>query len=160
MDAIIGQIYQTADYTKFKRLPGNRDVKNAKKIVDSINDVGYVLSPILVNEKMEVVDGQNRLEALQKLELPVAYIMQEGIGRKECQALNINQSNWTTEQFIHSYAECGYKSYQKLELLIHDFKKKGFGLEGILFIALPYMIPRAVRSKRICLPGSMPAGRC
>ncbi len=143
MDKVIGQIYQTTDYEKFKRLSGNREVKNAKKIIDSINAVGYVLSPILVNERWEVIDGQNRLEALKKLELPVIYMMQEGIGRKECQALNINQSNWTTEQFIHSYAECGYESYQRLALLIHDFKKKGFGLEGILFIALPYMIPRA-----------------
>lgn len=101
MDNVIGQIYQTTDYSKFKRLKGNRDVKNAKKIVDSINDVGYVLSPILVNEKMEVIDGQNRLDALVKLDMPVVYMMQEGIGRKECQALNINQTNWTTEQFIH-----------------------------------------------------------
>lgn len=143
MDNVIGQIYQTTDYSKFKRLKGNRDVKNAKKIVDSINDVGYVLSPILVNEKMEVIDGQNRLDALVKLDMPIVYMMQEGIGRKECQALNINQTNWTTEQFIHSYAECGYESYERLSLLIHDFKKKGFGIEGILFIAVPSMIPRA-----------------
>ena len=143
MDQITGQVFRTKDYEQFKRLPGNRDVKNAKKIVDSINSVGYVLSPILVNEKMEVIDGQNRLEALKELDMPVDYIVQEGIGRRECQALNINQSNWTTEQFIHSYAECGYESYQRLALLLHDFKKKGFGLEGILFISLPYMIPKA-----------------
>lgn len=143
MDKVIGQIYQTTDYSKFKRLKGNRDVKNAKKIVDSINKVGYVLSPILVNEKMEVIDGQNRLDALSRLKLPVAYIMQEGIGRKECQALNINQSNWTTEQFVHSYAECGEEPYERLSLLLHDFKKKGFGLEGVVFMATPSMIPRA-----------------
>lgn len=143
MDTVIGQIYQTTDYSKFKRLKGNRDVKNAKKIMDSINEVGYILSPILVNENYEVIDGQNRLDALKKLGLPVPYIMQEGIGRKECQALNINQSNWTTEQFIHSYAECGFDSYERLSLLVHDFKKKGFGLEGILFVAVPQMIPRA-----------------
>jgi hypothetical protein len=143
MDKIIGKIYQTTNYDSFKRLKGNRDVRNAKKIVDSINKVGYVLSPILVNENMEVIDGQNRLDALRQLDLPVPYIMQEGIGRTECQALNINQSNWTTEQFINSYAECGEESYERLQFLVSTFKKKGFGLEGVVFMAVPGMIPRA-----------------
>lgn len=143
MDTVIGQIYQTTNYSQFKRLKGNRDVRNAKKIMDSINEVGYVLSPILVNESMEVIDGQNRLEALKSLGMPVAYIVQEGIGDKECKALNINQSNWTTEQFINSYAECGNESYERLQFLVANFKKKGFGLEGVVFMAVPGMIPRA-----------------
>lgn len=139
-DNVIGKIYQTEDYDKFKRLRGNRDKKSVKKILKSINDVGYVLSPILVNEKFEVIDGQNRLDALRIAEMPVAYIMQEGIGIKECRALNTSQTNWTTEQFIASYAENEYADYKRLFLLIKDFKKQ-FGLDGILFMACPKMIP-------------------
>lgn len=142
MSTIIGQIYETNDYSKFKRLKGNRDVKNANKIIKSIGKVGYVLSPILVNEKFEVIDGQNRLEALKKLGMPVAYIMQEGIGFAECQELNINRSNWTTEEFIHFYAEIGVESYERLSILLRDFKKKGFGLEGVMFFANPGLIPQ------------------
>ena len=70
-DRIYSDIYITADYGKFKKLPGNRDVKGTQKIIDSIETVGYVLSPILVNENMEVIDGQNRLDALRALKLPV-----------------------------------------------------------------------------------------
>lgn len=143
MDTAIGQIYQTTDYSKFKKLKGNRDPKTAKKIVNSINEVGFVLDPILVNEKMEIIDGQNRFEALMQLDLPVVYIQQEGIGKRECQHLNINQSNWTTEQFIDSYAEDDVEDYARLKLLLQDFKKKGFGLEGVIFMANPSMIPQA-----------------
>lgn len=57
------RIYKTDDHTLFKKLEGNRDVRSVEKIIKSIDNVGYVLSPILVNEKYEVIDGQNRLEA-------------------------------------------------------------------------------------------------
>ena len=124
MDKTIGKIYITDDYDKFKKLTGNRDVKGTKKIVASIKSVGYVLSPILVNENFEVVDGQNRLEALKQLELPVPYIIQNGIGIEECRHLNIGQSNWNTTQFIRSYAESGNESYIRLLDLINDFSKQ------------------------------------
>lgn len=142
-DKTVGYIYTTKDYDKFKRLEGNRDVKNAKKIIKSINDVGYILSPILVNEKYEVIDGQNRLDALKALGLPVPYIVQEGVGLKECMALNINQTNWTTDQYIISHATRGNASYKRLLLLTKEFRRKGYSLEGILFMASPAIIPKS-----------------
>ena len=139
-DQVIGKIYQTTDYDKFKRLKGNRDVSRSGKVVESIEKVGYILSPILVNENFEVIDGQNRLQAVKELKLPVKYMVQPGIGIDECRALNINQSNWSTEQFIASYAENGYSSYERLYSLIRDFKGKGFSLEGILLLTSPHLI--------------------
>ena len=139
MDTTIGMIYTTNDYDKFKKLEGNRDVKGTKKIVSSINKVGYVLSPILVNENFEVVDGQNRLEALKTLELPVPYIVQKGIGLTECRHLNIGQSNWNTRQFIESYAESGNESYIRLLDLVNDFARQ-FSIEGVLCAAIPKLI--------------------
>lgn len=138
-DNTIGIIYTTNDYDKFKKLEGNRDVKGVKKIISSINSVGYVLSPILINEKYEVIDGQNRLEALKTLELPVPYIVQEGIGLEECRHLNIGQSNWNTKQFIRSYAESGNESYKRLLELINDFGKQ-FSIEGVLCVAIPKLV--------------------
>lgn len=139
-DNAVSKIYQTSDYDKFKRLKGNRDVSRTNKVVGSIEKVGYILSPILVNEKYEVIDGQNRLEALKELKLPVHYMVQPNIGIEECRALNINQSNWTVAQFIGSYAENGYPNYERLNDLIKDFKGHGFGVEGILFMAQPKVI--------------------
>ena len=100
------KVLVTNDYDMFKRLEGNRSVTElrVKKISNSIKTVGYVMNPIIVNERFEVIDGQGRLEVLRRLELPVYYIVVNGIGRKECIAMNINQTNWSLYDYIQSYA--------------------------------------------------------
>lgn len=129
-DKIVGQIYETYDYGKFKRLEGNREVKNFTRVLDSINTVGVILNPVLVNEKFEIIDGQHRFEALKSMGLPVYYIMQEGIGRKECTYLNIGQTNWTTTDFINKYASEGIQDYKYLQMLLSEYGKT-FKLEGV-----------------------------
>ena len=57
-------IYETTDYDMFKQLLGNRDPRQEKAVIDSINKVGYLFDPILCNENYEIIDGQNRLEAV------------------------------------------------------------------------------------------------
>ena len=115
IDKVVGQIYETDDYSVFRKLAGNRYTKGEKKIIQSISDVGYVRNPILVNEKMEIIDGQNRFEALKTLGYPIQYIMQAGIGLRECRALNIGQTNWGTWDYIESYAAQGNESYQRVK---------------------------------------------
>lgn len=119
------KIYETTDYSMFQTLEGNRTVTNERvnKIVESINRVGYLLSPILVNEKMQVIDGQGRLGALERLKLPVHYMIHEGIGVKECQQMNIHQSNWSTYDYILSYATLGDDNYKRLQSLVDKYKE-------------------------------------
>lgn len=116
-------IQNTKDYSIFKKLEGNRPVVNRRvnKIIASIQNVGYITSPLIVNEKMEVIDGQGRLEALEQLKMPVEYIVHPGIGINECIAMNINQGNWSLKDYIESYATRGNKSYQRLEQLIKEY---------------------------------------
>lgn len=124
------KVLSTTDYKMFRRLDGNRSVTElrVKKILKSISKVGYIPNPILTNERYEVVDGQARLDALERLNLPVYYYVVPGIGREECVAMNINQTNWTMLDFIQSYAEIGNESYRYLlELMTaygHTFKPK------------------------------------
>lgn len=65
MDKKTTNVYETTNYSKFKKMLDNREVSpnRVQKIVKSIDQVGYVMSPIIVNEKMEVIDGQGRLAA-------------------------------------------------------------------------------------------------
>lgn len=116
-------IKSTMNYSIFKKLEGNRPVVNRRvnKIIASIQNVGYITSPLIVNEKMEVIDGQGRLEALEQLKMPVEYIVHPGIGINECIAMNINQGNWSLKDYIESYATRGNKSYQRLEQLIKEY---------------------------------------
>lgn len=117
------EVKRTNNYKKFKNLKGNRDVapSRVRKIVESINKVGYITSPVIVNEKMEVIDGQGRLQALEYLGLPVEYIVHKGAGIEECLSMNIHQSNWTIRDYIKSYADRGNQSYMYTQKLIDDF---------------------------------------
>lgn len=104
-------IYETNDYDSFKRLEGNRDVKCEKKIIKSIESVGYIPNPIMVNENMEVIDGQNRLGALKELGMPVQYYIVKGATIETAIALNLGRSNWSTIDYVNSYAEQGVETY-------------------------------------------------
>ena len=116
-------VYITEDYSIFKRLVGNRDIPESRisKIVESIQTIGWVHNPIIVNEKMEVIDGQGRLTALQRLGMPVEYIIAEGAGNKECIYMNMNMVNWKLPDFIKSYAEQGNANYQRLLALMEKY---------------------------------------
>ena len=109
-------VFETRDYSKFKKLVGNRDVTNKRVAIikESIKTVGYISNPIKCNENMEVIDGQGRLEALKQLELPVEYTIEKGLGINECRAMNLKPTAWTINDFIKSYAEYGVESYIRI----------------------------------------------
>lgn len=96
----IPKIFVTDDYSVFKLMNGNRSFDHKRAIVNSVKRVGHIPSPIICNEKMEVVDGQGRLAAFKELKLPVYYIVIQGLGIEECISMNISQSNWTTLDYI------------------------------------------------------------
>lgn len=110
-------VQRTTDYSIFKTLKGNRDVGKSRVsvIVDSIKKVGYIMNPIIVNEELEVIDGQGRLSALQELGLPVYYLIVPNTGITECISMNINQEKWTSSDYIKSYAERGNREYILLQ---------------------------------------------
>lgn len=118
-------IYETWDYDMFKTLDGNRDVNNGRvlKTIESIEKYGWLTNPILVNEKFEVIDGQGRLEALRRLNLPVEFIIEPGIGRKECQGLNHFQKNWSLDDYVNSFVTDGNENYIWLRKMLKKYKK-------------------------------------
>ena len=112
----------TTDYDAFHRMPGNRPVEPARvaKLKKSISEYGWLDNPILVNEKMEIIDGQARFEALKALNRPIEYFVSPGLGMTECIVFNSTQTKWTTRDYIQSYAESGDASYTRLITLLHD----------------------------------------
>lgn len=125
-------IFETKDYHKFKRLAGNRDIKSVNKILNSINNTGYIMNPIIVNEKMEIIDGQNRVEALKELNLPVHYYVIDGADIETARQLNLGRSNWKPLDYVKSYAEEGNESYQLLLKLLND--NKNYSLQMVIGI--------------------------
>lgn len=111
-----GKIHNADDLEIFKKLKGNRHVEwpRVKKIMASIERVGYIPVPIVVNENMEIIDGQGRVEACAKLGLPVPYTVVEGAGLDECIAMNISGTKWGKLDYIESFAERGNENYIRL----------------------------------------------
>ena len=116
-------VQKTSDYSKFRMLKGNRDVspERVAKIIKSIKNVGYVINPIIVNEKMQVIDGQGRLQALLELKMPVYYLVVPHTGIKECISMNIYQEKWSTIDYVKSYAKRGSSDYKTLLEAITEF---------------------------------------
>lgn len=126
------KVLETSNYGLFKHRLDNRDVSVARvnKIQESIEKVGYVGAPIVVNEKHEVIDGQARLKALERLKMPVPYVVIEGIGANECRALNAAMKNWSLKDYVKSYS-FENDSYKYLFALMNEFQKY-VGVRAIL----------------------------
>ena len=109
----VNTVYKTNDLTMFKSITGNRPTnpQHIRRLTDSIKVNGLLCNPILVNEKMEVIDGQHRLEACKNAESEVYYIILTGYSLSEVQTLNLNQKNWQKKDFMNGYADKGIKSY-------------------------------------------------
>ena len=127
-------IYVTNEYGRFKSLLGNREVTETRvnNIKNSIETIGYISSPVIVNEKMEVIDGQGRLEALKRLKMPVEYRIIPGLTVNDCQALNLKNGGWSVGDFVKSYADLGDATYINMMRLK---KQYGFSYTIILSIA-------------------------
>lgn len=124
MNEKIAAIYKTFDYDQFKFMEANRTAAKFRvnKIIQSIEQVGYIVpSPILVNKDMEIIDGQGRFCACKEMGLPIYYTIADNAGINECIAMNMGQANWTTRDYINSYAARGYKAYLLLQNLIETY---------------------------------------
>lgn len=117
--------YETKDYNQFKKLIGNRqiDAKNVGAIAKNIQKNGLLPTVVICNEKMEVIDGQHRIEALKRLNLPVYYQIHRGLGLKDCIAFNISSKKWTSQDYINTYVSQGNKDYIQLQRFAEKYSK-------------------------------------
>ena len=118
---IINQVLITNDYSLFSKLKGNRNINHAhyKRLKESIKEES-LLVPIIINEKYEIIDGQNRFEAWRELMLPIPYIVVKGYGLPQVQRLNSNIKNWSMKDYADCYSTLGNKHYK----IYQTFKSK------------------------------------
>lgn len=132
--------YITTDYNKFSYVKINRDInrKYVAKLKNSMKEKGYVGPGILVNENLEILDGQHRFISCQELGIPVKYIVKTGYSIEEIAALNMNGHNWNVNTFIDSYVKSDKEDYKffkdvtqkygistaALKVIITHFKKE------------------------------------
>jgi hypothetical protein len=106
---------KTNDYDIFKFREDNREKisqPHVEKLVRSISSKNLLdLKPILVNEKMEILDGQHRVLAAKKLGVDVYYDIKKEIDSYDIILLNTSKE-WRLEDYLNYYCKNGYKEYQ------------------------------------------------
>lgn len=129
-------IQHTDDYSSFKRIAGNRTINRAqvKKLRDSFDENPGLASavPIMVNDKMEIVDGQHRFIALKQLGLPIWYYQVKGIALPAVQVINSATKNWNPTDYAKSFSELGNDNYK----IYLDFKKRYHLAHHVLLLVL------------------------
>lgn len=118
-------VLTTRDYKIFKTLVGNRptDPMHVKELIRSFTQRGNLTNnfPIVVNENMEVIDGQNRLAALEELGWEVGYRVEEGLNITSVRDINSAQRNWNWKDYANSFAILGNDNYKRLLEVYEQF---------------------------------------
>lgn len=105
-DIVYGQILKTDDYSKFSFLNENRRInsRNYSQLISSMKEEQLVI-PILVNGRMEIIDGQHRYTVCKELGLPIYYYMVENYGIEQVQRANMVGTNWRKPDFLNMYLQ-------------------------------------------------------
>jgi hypothetical protein len=130
-DDVVCFVYQTYDYDKFKIMPANRntDPLHIRRLVESF-ERHHLITPLIVNDKMEVIDGQNRLEAAKETKKPIYYMIIPGYGIKEVQIFNTLQKNWQKINYLDMWCTEGRKHYLDCKEFMQQFPQ--FGIQVTL----------------------------
>ncbi len=107
-------IQSTKHYHRFRLLPTNRpvDQRHVNKLAAEIRRKNLLhLNPIIVNTAMEVIDGQHRLAAAEKLGVQIFFAQDAAISQDDIAGMNSNKKNWELRDYIHFFAEQGREDY-------------------------------------------------
>lgn len=119
-------VQSTTEYAIFKSITSNREVdkKHVRKLVESIEKKNLLyIRPLLVNEMMEVIDGQHRLEACIELGIAVPYMICPGLQKEDIHFLNSVQKNWTLFDFINYFTIEKRKGFAEFSNLANSYPK-------------------------------------
>jgi hypothetical protein len=115
---------KTKNYKLFKIIIGNREIiqTHVDKLADSISQRNLLeLNPIDVNTEFEVVDGQHRLKAAEKLGVSIYYRQSSEIKVEDMIILNLTKKTWSHVDYLNYYCEhMNLPEYIKLK----DFMRK------------------------------------
>ena len=125
-------VYSTKDYEAFSFITGNRNINKShlEKLRKSILEM-YIPVPIVVNENLEIIDGQHRFIICKTEGLALLFIQIKGLNLTHVQKINELMRIWTAEAFMDCYCDLALESeYREYADYVEykEFKRKyGFG---------------------------------
>ncbi len=129
-------IEKTKDYDIFIFRNDNREKIDQAHVIKLINSIKCKnmldISPIIVNSKMEVIDGQHRLLAAKSLGVDIYYQKEKKIDPRDIIRLNISKP-WSMADYLNFYCNHQFDEYIKLKRFM---EKHGLSLQLALNIAI------------------------
>ena len=144
------QIHETKEYSIFKKVKQNRiiDMKHVAKLADSIKEKDKRIDfPIIVNNNMEIIEGQHRFEACKLLNLSVYYIFAISMSIDDISRIITINKKWNMEDYLHQYSENGNENYIKLKNFIYTSNCKTVSKALSIGLMLVLTLKSEVESK-------------
>lgn len=131
-------VQKSTDYDLFKFMDTNREahrghIESLKKAFEEVGNL-MAVQPILVNENMEIIDGQHRFIAGKELGAPIFYMVRPGLTVSDARRMNVLHKGWNVDDYARSYANSGDTSYRRYLKLRDDY---GFSHSIILAYTSP-----------------------
>tara|TARA_R100000544_G_C2210503_1_gene51660 strand:+ start:101 stop:943 length:843 start_codon:yes stop_codon:yes gene_type:complete len=134
-NAAVTKVLYEINYTKFTLFDDNRDINEShvEELVKSMKKSGQLM-PVIVNEHLEVMDGQHRVKSCEQLGIPVAYVINIGGTSKQIALLNNTQKSWKTQDYLKHYSHKNHPNHAEYKKIIKFFKeyKLAFGVGMVL----------------------------
>ena len=120
------KVLTTTNYDQFTFLRSNREIddNHVYRLVKLIKEEGHQKEPIIVNEKLEVISGQHRLRACEKLKMRVTYIISPGLTIKDAREMNNSQKPWSFKDHLRCYGHSShhnYQAYKQVTALLEEY---------------------------------------
>lgn len=120
-------VFTTTDYKMFKSITGNRPFGLRKQLLESIARDGQVC-PVIVDDQLNLIDGQHRLAACAELGLPVSYVIRD-VSQDVLIEVNKNQKEWKFSDYFYRHVSLENPNYLEIKRYM-DFH--ALGLEHVL----------------------------
>lgn len=118
------EILSTTDYSIFKEITSNREVNepHVLSLTKAILEKNMLeINPIIVNENYEIIDGQHRLEAAKRLNVPIYYMVSSEVNKTDISRLNSHSLKWSVMDYINYFTIEKAPGFDKLSHFLNEF---------------------------------------
>ena len=122
----ITKVMYEKNYSKFTLFDNNRDINetHVENLMVSMRKSGQLM-PVVVSPSKEVIDGQHRLKACEKLGIPVSYVVNSSGNSKQIAVMNNTQKGWKNKDFLKHFSHNSHSNsseYKKIEKFFEEYK--------------------------------------
>lgn len=121
---LIGQVLQTRNYEMFKFHRENRTIvqSHVNSLARSMLIHGWARgSIVIVDSNFNVLNGQHRVLAAQKSNVPVTYMVDSKASANEIGILHTNMKPWNIITHLERFVKLGYNHYIVLDRFMKNF---------------------------------------